>query len=223
MKRSFLTRGFRKRAQTAAVLAAPALCLALSPSLADSAEAQTLDSPPEYAQLAVTVFPFLGASTTPLEQRLPFAPMAGFRVTGELWNHVAPSVRIGVFLGGGATLIAVSERTDCRTGSCGGSQTDLGLSYLATVEGGFTADMPGRPYVLGFLGRAFPSEAKDYDLARREYNQVLSATWGFGGGAWINSGGISIQVEARFRRDKRYLTTEDDALEILLGVPLRSS
>jgi len=180
------------------------------------------DSEPEYAQLAVTVFPFLGASTAPLEQRLPFAPMAGFRVTGELWSQIAPSARIGVFLGGGASLIAVSERADCSSGPCG-SHTDLGLSYMATIEGGFTSDILGRPYVLGFLGRAFPSEATDYDLVRREYSRVLSATWGFGGGVWINSGGISIQVEARFRRDSRYLTTEDDALEILLGVPLRSS
>lgn len=166
------------------------------------------------------VLPYLGVSTTPREQRLPAAPLAGIRLTGNVWTRVSSGMRVATYLGvEGATLAVNESRTDCPSGPCGG-QTEIKMSYLATAYGGVKTDVLGLPHFFVFFGRAFPRAFSQFNPTTRAYEGNTFVTWGFGGGLVVAAGNVPVHLEGRFRRDRRFDPVEDDAFEFILGVPL---
>ncbi len=201
-------------AKLATVLAAFSVLVA-----ADSVWAQTPEPRTTRAPMVFTVFPFAGMSANKRDDRLPLSPMVGVRVSVDLWSQVTPTRRIGTFVGLTGSVLTVSEQRVCRPNSCQGA-TDFLVDYLATADVGLKVDGPGQPYALVFLGRAYPSVSRDFDPVTQRYGQTLSMTWGAGGGASLSVGGMSIQIEGRFRKDTRFGSDVENAWEFLVGLPL---
>ena len=207
----------RTRSASVLFLVAAGLWVARSGELGAQQAGQQPESP-----ITLTIFPHMGVSTTPAEVLGAVSATAGFRVAVELLTLAAPDGQIGVFVAARATALAVNEQRIC-TPSCSG-MADLKMSYMATAEGGIVVRTWVRPYVFGFFGRATPVDrSQAYDPATRTYAQNSSSTWGAGGGFTLLMGRIRLQLEGRYRRDRRYLRNADDSFEFVFGVPLRSS
>lgn len=172
--------------------------------------------------VVVSVYTHAGISTTPVEVKQPVAATAGLRISIELWTHLGAGAWVAPFVGGRVAALAANEQRICWPENCEGT-TDLKMSYMATMEGGLVFGSPGRPYVFGFFGRATPlTPEHSYDPPTNTYAANSPNTWGAGGGFAITLGRLSLQMEGRFRRDRRYLGTMDDSFEFTLGIPLRS-
>lgn len=165
------------------------------------------------------VLPYLGISATPREARLPASPLAGLRLTGNVWTRVSSRMRVATYLGFDGGVLAVNE--SCSAGSCTGD-TEMQMNYLATAYGGVTTDVAGLPHFFVFFGRAFPRSQGDFDPVSRDYGQDALVTWGAGAGLVVAVGNQPFHLEGRFRRDLRYDPSEDDSFEFILGVPLAS-
>ena len=162
---------------------------------------------PEGRVISVMVLPYAGVADIPRETRLPVAPMAGMRVTGEIWVPVTPSVRIAPFLGAAGTILAVN------------AEDGLEIDYLTTAEAGVKVDLPLQPYLIGYVGRGYPVANQTYDLESRRW--VGGDSLLFGGGVGLSPviGRSAINIEGRYRRDQRFPVHLDESFEILVGFP----
>lgn len=186
------------------------------------AEVEAQNAEPAYYPAVFSVFPHVGVSTAPAEAKAPVAATGGLRISLELWMRFSPRFRMAIFLAGRASVLAVNEQRICQP-SCTGT-TDLNVSYMGTGEAGLVLGIWGRPYGFVYFGQAHPAEAHQaYDHAKHTYSANSPNTWGFGGGVTLPIGRVTLQLEARFRRDKRYLVHSNDSMEFVLGFPLWSA
>ena len=198
------------------VLVLPAV---LIPIAAQPAQGQE-EVLPERSVFRVSAFPYLGAVWTERETRLPFATSAGFRVTFEIWNQVTSNLKVGTFLGAAGTALAVNHARVC-TPACPG-QNELRLDYLVTLEAGFVTDLPNEPYLLAFVGQAYPAAASNFDPVTQTYRNSQSMTWGVGVGFSPSVGRLNLRTEVRHRNDQRAEVGMRNSWEVLLGVPFGS-
>ena len=136
---------------------------------------------------------WVGATTEPLEHRLPLAPQIGFRL------EIVPG---RVSLGVEGTLDFVRPDSDERDGTQ--SQVLKGLTGLVRVDLGKGLR---RPYLLGFWGK-MRSEEQDY------------GTYGGGAGLFLMDSlwGRALQMELRYRGDNRSPPSDSGRWEIGLGL-----
>ena len=175
--------------------------------------------------LGFEVFPYAGFSHNEREARLPLSPMGGLRLSGHIWAPPGELVRVATFLGASGSLIAVNEDAPCAPEPCPG-RTDLLIDYLVTVEAGLKTDLPGEPYVVGFIGRGYPegdartgagSGNAGAGGGRTTAGRVR--TLGVGLGVSPILGRTPLRLELRYRRDDRYPQQVDESVEVLLGLP----
>lgn len=191
----------------------------LAPDLSGAASLEAQQPAPAGPRFTIGVLPYLGVSATPREARLPVSPLAGLRLTGNVWTRVSSRMRVGTYLGVDGGAVAVHE--SCVSGSCA-RETEMQMSYLATAYGGVTTDVPGLPHFFVFVGRAFPRNPRNFDPGTRAWGNDRPLTWGAGGGLVVAVGNQPFHLEGRFRRDLRYDPTEHDSFEFIMGVPLAS-
>ena len=177
--------------------------------------------------LGFEVFPYAGMSHNEREARLPMSPLAGVRLTGNIWAPEGALVRVATFLGGSGNVIAVNEAVPCTADPCPGG-TDLLIDYLVTLEAGLKTDLPGEPYVVGFIGRGYPEG--DAGGGGTDPGAGAGAGAGRAGGGPVRTygaglgispilGRTALRVEVRYRRDDRFAEHMDESVEILLGLP----
>lgn len=154
------------------------------------------------------VFPYAGLSHNEREARLPASPMGGVRLSGHIWSPPGSLLRVATFLGAAGTMIAVNNEIPCLPDPCRG-RTDLLLDYVLTLEGGLMTDLPGEPYVIGFVGRGYPAGEPEASRAR---------TYGAGLGITPLVGRTALRIEVRYRRDERFPEHVDESVEVLLGL-----
>lgn len=194
--------------------------VALAPIFFAGVQAQEVAESVPRPGASLTAFPYLGAVWTDREARLPAAASAGMRVTLEFWNNTSSNVGIATFIGGSATLISINEARVCESGCPG--ETDVTIEYIVAGEVGFGLDENPGPYVLVFVGRAYPSVTGDFDPFTGRYTRNSSITWGAGGGISPKFGKLQLRAEFRFRRDQRFEVGMRDTYEARFGVPLGS-
>ena len=187
---------------------AMAVLIVLGPALhatrgATAQEAQTAES----KVFSLVLLPYAGVSDNPREMRLPVSPMAGMRITGEVWLSVTNSVRLAPFLGVAGTILAVN------------GDASLEIDYLTTVEAGIKADLPAQPYLIGYFGRAYPVANQTYDAELRKWVGGESVIFGLGAGLSPVVGRSAFNIEGRYRRDRRFAAHLDESFEILVGFP----
>lgn len=158
-------------------------------------------------RLSLLLLPYAGVADNPRETRLPVAPMAGMRAMGEIQVQLTPSVTVAPFLGVAGTVLAVN------------GDGGLEIDYLTTVEGGVKVDVRGQPYAIGFFGRAYPVANQTWDTETRKWVGGESVVFGGGVGLSPRLGRSAFNVEARYRRDRRFPVHQDESFEILLGFP----
>lgn len=191
----------------------PALVLAALVAAPTSAIAQA-----RRAGLGFEVFPYAGASHNEREARLPLSPLAGIRLSSHIWAPPGALVRVATFLGGGAAVTLVNEAVRCAPDPCPG-HTDLVMDYLLTLEGGLKTDLPGEPYVLGFVGRGYPGTDPSPNFDTPQDNGGGLGMYGGGLGISPIIGRTALRIEVRYRRDRRYPAHVDESVDILLGLP----
>ena len=155
----------------------------------------------------VLLMPYAGVADNPREERLPVSPLGGMRITGEVWSSLPNSIRFAPFLGVAGSIVAVN-------GSDG-----LEVEYLTTAEAGIKVDVPGQPYLIGFFGRAYPAAGQTYDLELRKWVGGESVVFGGGVGLSPVLGRSAFNIEARYRRDRRFAVNLDESFEVLVGFP----
>lgn len=193
--------------------AVPALVLAALVAAPTAANAQARRS-----GLGFEVFPYAGASHNEREARLPVSPLAGIRLSSHIWAPPEPLVRVATFLGAGAAVTLVNEAVRCAPDPCPG-HTDLVMDYLLTLEGGLKTDLPGEPYVLGFVGRGYPGTDPSPNFDTPATNGGGLGMYGGGLGISPIIGRTALRIEVRYRRDRRYPAHVDESVDILLGLP----
>ena len=159
------------------------------------------------SRISLLLLPYAGVADNPREMRLPVAPMAGMRATGEIPVPVTSSVTVVPFLGVAGTVLAIN-------GDAG-----LEIDYLTTVEGGVKADVPAQPYLIGFIGRAYPVANQTWDAELRKWVGGESLVFGGGVGLSPRLGRSAFNVEGRYRQDRRFPVDMDESFEILIGFP----
>lgn len=185
-----------------------AVLMVLGPVFAagNGVAAQDVETP-ENTVFSLTLLPYAGVADNPREVRLPVAPMAGMRITGEVWLPVGGPIGIAPFAGVDGSILAVN------------GEDGLEIDYLTTLVGGIKTDLPTRPYLIGFFGRAYPVADQTYDTETRKWVGGESAVFGFGGGLSPELGRSAFNVEVRYRRDRRFDEHLDESFEVLLGFP----
>lgn len=168
--------------------------------------------------LGFEVFPYAGASHNEREARLPLSPLAGIRLSSHIWAPQGALVRVATFLGAGAAVTLVNEKVRCAPDPCPG-HTDLVMDYLLTLEGGLKTDLPGEPYVLGFVGRGYPVTDPSPNFDTPQDNGGGLGMYGGGLGISPIIGRTALRIEVRYRRDRRYPAHVDESVDILLGLP----
>lgn len=187
------------------------------------AELEAQDVEPAYYPAVFSVFPHVGVSTLPAEAKAPVAATGGLRIAMELWMRFTPRFRMAAFMAGRVGVLAVNEQRVCEPVACTGT-TDLNVSYMGTGEVGLILGIWGRPYGFAYFGQAHPAEAHHgYDHVKKTWSPTSPNTWGFGGGVTLPIGRVTLQLEARYRRDGRYLAHSNDSMEFVLGFPLWSA
>lgn len=167
------------------------------------------DDEPEDRLVSLVLLPYAGVADNPREMRLPVSPLAGMRAAAEVQLPLSGPVRLAAFLGGSGSVLAVN------------GEAGLEMDYLTTVEGGIKLDVPGRPYLIGFFGRAYPVANRTYDTATRKWTGGDSVVYGWGGGLSPVVGKSSFNIEGRYRRDQRFAAHLDESFEVLVGFPTR--
>ena len=186
-----------------------AVLIVLGPSLhaTRGATAQEVDSA-EAKVFSLVLLPYAGVADNPREMRLPVSPMAGMRITGEVWlSLTSSSVRLAPFLGVAGTILAVN------------GDTSLEIDYLTTVEAGIKVDLPAQPYLIGYFGRAYPVANQTYDAELRKWVGGESVIFGGGVGLSPVVGRSAFNIEGRYRRDRRFPAHLDESFEIVVGFP----
>lgn len=155
-----------------------------------------------------------GGSFNEREARLPMSPTGFVRLAVETWNSLS-GFDVGLFVGGSGMGIMTNEAPP--------GETELFADFVAALEVGFVFGLPGEPYFLGYVGRAFPASPErfnphDADRDRR-YRRY---TYGGGGGLSPRVGRLRFVIEARWRRDGRLPVGEGDSVEALIGLSFRS-
>ncbi len=159
--------------------------------------------------VSLVLLPYAGVSDNPREIRLPVSPMAGMRAAAEIRIPLPTPVQLAAFVGGAGSILAVN------------SEAGLEMDYLTTVEGGIRVDVPSQPYLIGFVGRAYPVANRTYDTEARKWLGGDSVVYGWGAGLSPVVGRSSFNIEGRYRRDQRFDAHLDESFEILLGFPTR--
>ena len=174
---------------------------------AGGAAAQDADES-EGSFFSVLLMPYAGVADNPRELKLPVAPMAGMRVTGEVWSTLPKlPIRFAPFLGASGSILAVN------------TEDGLEIEYLTMAEGGIKLDVRGQPYLVGFIGRAYPVANQTYDLDLRKWVGGDSLVFGGGVGLSPMLGRSAFNIEGRYRRDRRFEAHLDESFEILVGFP----
>lgn len=170
------------------------------------------------AGLGFDVFPYAGVSHNEREARLPVSPLGGIRLGSHIWSPEGSLVRVATFLGVGAALTVVNEELACAPDPCPG-RTDLVMDYLLTLEAGLKTDLPGEPYLLGFIGRGYPAIDPSENFGGSQSG--LGRVGMYGGGVGVSPiiGRTALRIEVRYRRDRRYPEHVDESVDILLGLP----
>lgn len=186
------------------------------------AEIEAQNAEEAYHPAVLSAFPYVGVSTAPSEAKAPISPTGGLRVAVEMWMRFTPRFRVAVFVAGRVGMLAVNEQRVCQP-ACKGT-TDMNVSYMGTGEAGLVLGVWGRPYGFAYFGQTYPVDAdQSYDPIKGVWLPNSPNTWGFGGGIALPIGRVSLQLEARFRRDGRYLVDTNDSMEFVLGFPLWSA